>query len=62
MTRAALNDIILGTTTFEQQTAGGNVKLEGDGAKLGEFVSLLDAFELWFNIVTPDPTAEKAGG
>ncbi|MCL4857855.1 MAG: hypothetical protein KJZ93_00550 [Caldilineaceae bacterium] len=29
------------------------VKIEGNQAKLVEFLSLMDNFEFWFNIVTP---------
>jgi alkyl sulfatase BDS1-like metallo-beta-lactamase superfamily hydrolase len=31
----------------------GEIKIEGDGAKLGELFSLLDMKPTWFNIVTP---------
>jgi alkyl sulfatase BDS1-like metallo-beta-lactamase superfamily hydrolase len=52
MTRAALNDVMLGTVTMENQIVAGKAKLTGDPQKLGKFVSCLDTFELWFNIVT----------
>ncbi len=53
MTRAALNEIVLGEATLAEKTAVGEARIEGDPAKLVEFLSLLDTFEFWFNIVTP---------
>jgi alkyl sulfatase BDS1-like metallo-beta-lactamase superfamily hydrolase len=52
MTRAALNDVMLGSTTMEKQIVDGNAKLSGDPKKLSQFVSCLDNFDFWFNIVT----------
>jgi alkyl sulfatase BDS1-like metallo-beta-lactamase superfamily hydrolase len=52
MTRAAMNDVMLGTATMEHQIVAGKAKLTGDPKKLAKFVSCLDTFELWFNIVT----------
>jgi len=51
--RTALNKIMLGEETLDQATSGGEVKVDGDAAKLTELVSYLDKFEFWFNIVTP---------
>lgn len=53
MTRSALNEIVLGEATLAEKTAVGEARIEGDPAKLVEFLSLLDTFEFWFNIVTP---------
>jgi alkyl sulfatase BDS1-like metallo-beta-lactamase superfamily hydrolase len=53
LTRPALNDIILGTSTVQDQIKDGSVKIEGNPEALNEFIALLDNFELWFNIVTP---------
>ncbi|MCB0256487.1 MAG: MBL fold metallo-hydrolase [Anaerolineae bacterium] len=53
MDRKTLNEIVLGTTTLEKETAAGSVKIDGDAKKLGELVALLDKFDFWFNIVTP---------
>ena len=33
--------------------AAGRIKIQGDGRKLGELMSLLDTFDAKFNIVTP---------
>lgn len=53
MTRSALNEIILGEATLAEKTAAGEVSIAGNPEKLVEFLSLLDTFEFWFNIVTP---------
>lgn len=53
MTRAALDAVILGEATLQETMASGNAQIEGNPAKLVEFLSLLDNFEFWFNIVTP---------
>ncbi len=42
-----------GPAAVRQAVAAGQVALDGDAAKLGELVGLLDEFEFWFNIVTP---------
>jgi alkyl sulfatase BDS1-like metallo-beta-lactamase superfamily hydrolase len=52
MTRAALNDVMLGAVTMEKQIVDGKAKVSGDPRKLAEFISCLDTFEFWFNIVT----------
>ena len=38
---------------MEKLVMSGKAKLTGDTKKLGEFVSWLDNFDFWFNIVTP---------
>jgi alkyl sulfatase BDS1-like metallo-beta-lactamase superfamily hydrolase len=53
LTRAALDAISLGKTTFEKEIAAGNIKIRGNGKKLGELMSLLDDFKGGFNIITP---------
>jgi alkyl sulfatase BDS1-like metallo-beta-lactamase superfamily hydrolase len=52
ISRADLNDVMLGTATMEKQIVAGKAKLSGDHGKLTKFVSCLDTFDLWFNIVT----------
>lgn len=52
ISRADFNDVILGTATMEKQIVAGKAKLTGDAQKLAKFVSCLDTFEFWFNIVT----------
>jgi len=51
--RAVLDDINLGQTTMMDAIADGSVTVDGDQAKVDEFLGLLDTFEFWFNIVTP---------
>lgn len=52
ISRADFNDVILGTATMEKQIVAGKAKLTGDAQKLAKFVSCLDTFEFWFDIVT----------
>ena len=51
--RTVLDRINLGMLSFEQATAEGQATVEGNAARWSEFLGLLDAFEFWFNIVTP---------
>src|SRR3546814_20481714 len=53
LSRDALNKIILQETTLAEAMDSGDVKVEGDTAKLGTLVDYLDPFEVWFNIVEP---------
>jgi alkyl sulfatase BDS1-like metallo-beta-lactamase superfamily hydrolase len=53
LSRATLNDIMLQATSLEDATRKGNIRINGDQAKLKEVVSYLDTFEFWFDIVTP---------
>jgi alkyl sulfatase BDS1-like metallo-beta-lactamase superfamily hydrolase len=53
LTRAALNDIILGEATLEELVANGKARVSGDEQAVRSFVDLLDDFEFWFNIVEP---------
>jgi hypothetical protein len=52
LTRATLDAITLGNTTFEKKIAAGRITVHGDGRKLGELFSLFDTFTEDFNIVT----------
>jgi alkyl sulfatase BDS1-like metallo-beta-lactamase superfamily hydrolase len=52
ISRTDLNDVMLGTATMEKQIVAGKAKLSGDTQQLAKFVSCLDTFEFWFNIVT----------
>lgn len=51
--RTTLDDINLGVTTADEAVAQGEVTIEGDADAMGRFVSLLDTFDFWFEIVTP---------
>ncbi|MFM0644594.1 alkyl sulfatase dimerization domain-containing protein [Paraburkholderia bryophila] len=53
MTRVNLNNVMLGSTTVQKLVMSGDAKIDGDSQKLGEFISWLDTFEFYFNIVTP---------
>ncbi len=52
--RATLNDVLLGQGTLNDKIKSGDIKVDGDQAKLDELVSMLDTFDFWFNIVTPN--------
>lgn len=52
-TRAVLNQIALGEARLAEKLAAGEANIEGSQEKLIEFLSLMDNFEFWFNIVTP---------
>ncbi len=53
LTKAVLDNIQLGQTTLQDAVAGGDVKVEGREAAVGEFLGMLDTYPFWFNIVTP---------
>jgi alkyl sulfatase BDS1-like metallo-beta-lactamase superfamily hydrolase len=53
MTREDLNNIMLGTTNMQKLVMSGGAKVEGNSQQLGEFLTWLDTFEFYFNIVTP---------
>ena len=53
MTRAALDEIVLGEAKLAEKLAAGEASIDGAPEKLVEFLSLLDTFEFWFNIATP---------
>jgi alkyl sulfatase BDS1-like metallo-beta-lactamase superfamily hydrolase len=53
LSRTALDDVVLGAATMADKLAAGEATIDGNREKLAEFLSLLDTFEFWFNIVTP---------
>jgi len=53
MDRVVLDDINLGLTTIDAAISNGLVTIEGDADRFTEFLSLLDSFDFWFDIVTP---------
>lgn len=53
LSRATLNDVILGQATLEQAVMDGDVEIDGDADQLGQLVAMLDTFEFWFDIVSP---------
>ena len=48
-----MNDIQLNQLTLEQAIEDGQITLEGDEQVLDNFLTMLDSFDFWFNIVTP---------
>ncbi|AEC20391.1 putative alkyl sulfatase [Pusillimonas sp. T7-7] len=53
LTRDTLNQVMLKKTTFQDAVSKGDIKIQGDQAKVEEMFAMLDNFEFWFNIVTP---------
>ncbi|HVV40502.1 MAG TPA: alkyl sulfatase dimerization domain-containing protein [Nitrobacter sp.] len=53
LTRKTLNEIMMQQTTFPEAVGAGKIKVEGNGAKLLELLSLFDAFTPAFAIVEP---------
>jgi alkyl sulfatase BDS1-like metallo-beta-lactamase superfamily hydrolase len=53
LTRAALDSITLGESTFEDEVAAGAITLDGDEALLAELIAMLDTFTPDFPMVTP---------
>ncbi len=53
LSRATLDEVILGEATLADKLAAGEAQIDGSQAKLVEFLSMMDTFEFWFNIVTP---------
>ena len=53
MNRDTLNQIIGGGLKVEQGITSAKIKLDGDSKKFEEFVSLLDTFDPWYQVVMP---------
>jgi alkyl sulfatase BDS1-like metallo-beta-lactamase superfamily hydrolase len=53
LTRAKMNDVLLGQTTFKKELDAGSISVTGNVAALNDLLSMLDSFDFWFNIVTP---------
>lgn len=62
LTRATLDEITLGKTTFEDAIASGQIKLTGRTDKFGELFGLLDSFNPVFEIVTPGRSQRSWSG
>ena len=52
--RKALNELLLKTADIGELAKSGRLRVEGDGAKIGELLGLLDEPDPGFAIVTPD--------
>ena len=53
MSKQTLDRITLRQIDFQSAVAQGEIKIEGDGRKLGALLGMLDNFNPMFNIVTP---------
>ncbi|WP_308367101.1 MULTISPECIES: alkyl sulfatase dimerization domain-containing protein [unclassified Microbulbifer] len=53
--RSDLNDVIMGSATMKDKIKDGSAKVTGDQAQFETLLSLLDTFEFWWNLVTPNP-------
>ena len=53
MTRADLNSVSLGEASFKELLKSKKIQIEGDAAAFPNFMSKIDQFEFWFNIVQP---------
>lgn len=53
--RTSLNDIILGQASLAEKLKSGDALVEGNKAQLDTLLSLLDTFEFWWNVSTPNP-------
>ncbi len=53
MSMETINDIQLNQLTFEQAIEDGQITLKGDEQVFDNFLTMLDSFDFWFNIVTP---------
>jgi alkyl sulfatase BDS1-like metallo-beta-lactamase superfamily hydrolase len=53
LSRATLDAVTLKDTSFPAAVLAGKVKIDGDRAKLGELLSMLDTFEPMFPVVEP---------
>jgi linear primary-alkylsulfatase len=57
--RATLDLITLRQKTFQQAMKEGSAKVQGNAAKLGELIGMLDEFNPMFDVVTPNPIVRK---
>lgn len=57
--RATLDRITLRQKTFPEAMKDGSVKVEGNPARLGELLGMLDEFNPMFDVVTPNATVGK---
>ncbi|WKD49254.1 alkyl/aryl-sulfatase [Microbulbifer spongiae] len=58
--RSDLNDILLGTATLQEKIRDGAVNIEGDAEQLKLLLSLMDQFDFWWNLVTPEPMDKQS--
>ncbi|MBI3863604.1 MAG: MBL fold metallo-hydrolase [Planctomycetia bacterium] len=60
LARTALDEMLSGGTSLVTVLASGRIKVQGETRKLVELFSLLDDFDIWFNIVTPHGHKRKS--
>ncbi len=53
MTVADFVDIAEGKTKIDDEIKNGTITLTGSQAKFGQFLSVFDSFDAWYNVVTP---------
>jgi alkyl sulfatase BDS1-like metallo-beta-lactamase superfamily hydrolase len=53
LTRQALNGVLGGARTLADAVTDGDITVEPDMEPLQAFLSMLDTFDLWFNIIEP---------
>jgi alkyl sulfatase BDS1-like metallo-beta-lactamase superfamily hydrolase len=53
MSRATLDEILLGKAKFADRVADGSIQISGDPAAVGRHLASLDEFPYWFNVVMP---------
>ena len=58
LTRADLDNVLLGQAKIDDLVSEGRVKVEGTPGKVAELLGLLDSFDFWFDIVTPNPDSQ----
>ncbi|WP_299941285.1 alkyl sulfatase dimerization domain-containing protein [uncultured Microbulbifer sp.] len=58
--RSDLNDLLLGTATIQEKIQDGSVNIEGDAEQLKLLLSLMDQFDIWWNLVTPEPMDKRS--
>lgn len=54
MSRSDLHDVLVGQAKMADLVKAKKVKVIGNTNKLNEFISCMDKFELWTNVVTPN--------
>src|SRR5262249_11018844 len=54
VSQSTLISMALGRSSVVSNLASGQIVIQGDVRKLIEFLSLMDNFDLWFNLVTPN--------
>ena len=55
LTREALDGALMGGATLADLARSDEVTVAGDTGKLAELAGLLDTFEFWWDVVTPNP-------